>query len=160
LDSSSLPSLSCVIQHTFVYTWARTSSSQSIACASSGLLLLSHIANFEPILSTSEVLVVVVESKRQYGTIYIHQKNKRQNPVLQGNGAVLVSLYSSVSPRVLEYVTHIAIEMHNCFPDQMFDQGKSTMCRFSMDTALCLEIIVHFHSYTCWMLQAQGIRFE
>jgi hypothetical protein len=120
------------------------------------LLLLSHIANFEPILSTSEALVVVVESKRQHGTIYIHQKNNRQSLVLQGNDAALVSLYSSVPPRVLEYVTHVAIAMHNCFPDQMFDQRKPTMCRFSMDTALCLETIVHFYSYTCCLLQAQG----
>ena len=74
------------------------SSNPNIARASDALLLLSHSVNFEPILSTSEAWAVVVESKRQHGTIYIDQMNNRQELVLARKDLVMVSLYGCDLP--------------------------------------------------------------
>jgi hypothetical protein len=159
LDSSLLPFLTCVRQHTFKYTLARINSSLNIACASNALLLPSLFVHFEPILSTFEAWVVVVESKRQHGVIYIRQKNAKQSMVLQGNDAALVSLWIC-SPRVLKYVTYVAIAMHSRFLDRRLSQGKRMTYRFSVDNALCLKTIVHFYSYTRCILQAWEMIIE
>lgn len=64
------------------------------------------------------------------------------------------------SPRVLKYVTYVAIAMHSRFLDRRLSQGERMTYRFSVDDALCLKTIVHFYSYTRCILQAREMIIE